>query len=258
MYDPVSSTNPGFSQPSPHDTLPSRPWPDYVLLSLISHRKREAWDEVANLLPVPDRLYLLGCYPLSRQLDPSVQHYGFSRKSWWPTWFQLLSFPHHAAGNAGIDYAPSDALHSAIDADPTPRAYGYPRCNMWNRHSAYVVQGCPISRGEQHLTVESGTRREVFDFQSFADVPEESGGLTLVGLAGLECWIVYRAGPERRLGIQAEKPQKENMLEVEKVAVGRMHDLRERERLREMNLGRTRFVCYWNRRLPDDQQDVND
>lgn len=220
----------------PHNILPAY-HEEYV-------SAEDAWDEVIPTLDASDHLYLLTCYPLSRQLDPSVQCHGFSSKSWWPTWNQLLAHPHYAPIPT-VDYSPHEMLCLAAEVSVQTQQTGVSYDMAWHCHSAYVVQGCSIAGVERRLTVGS----ETFKFQTFANVPGESDGeFTLVGVAGLECWILCRAGFERRLVMATSEEKKvENMLEVEKVTVGRMDGASDRERLRGLNLGCVRFVCYWYR-----------
>lgn len=216
----------------------------------------EAWDEVVHeVLDQSDRLDLLTCYPLARQLDRSLRHNDMSRKSWWPTWSQLMSLPHEFTPQPSFEYAPGEMLRGATEPG---QQKGSPelRGAAWDCHSAYVVRGCRIvgvSGSEHCLVVDSGTAsRETFGFRLFADAADETGDFTLVGVAELECWVVCRAGPERTL-VCGDGKRVEDVLEVEKVAVGRMLSPRDRERLRESTLGCMRAVCYWNRCTEDEE-----
>ena len=118
--------------------------------------------------------------------------------------------------------------------------------NEWHFHTAYVVEGCYISKDPPRLTIKrqqtpntsESAVTHTFDFTVFLgperfDLEHPANGFTLVGMAELECWVVC-----------VPVVNKEMIFEVCKVAVGRMYNERHREQLRSLDLGQTREVYY--------------
>lgn len=102
--------------------------------------------------------------------------------------------------------------------------------------------------GREACYREEGTE-STFDFEAFAEFQRVEGEFVLVGVAELECWVIGEAGQNTLLKI-GERPEKEHALQVCKITVGRMYNDEDRERLRRLNPGRRRLVCYWQGTRP--------
>lgn len=122
-------------------------------------------------------------------------------------------------------------------------------------HFAFVLDSrCEINQRNDSRTVEiyvpanmrwSPVRdsRRPFSLEVFADIPPNEEFI-LVGLAGLECWIVGKNMGEMIIDDVGED---EPTVLIKKLTIGRMRSRKGRDELRKLSVGRIRPVAYWDK-----------
>ncbi|KIP07157.1 hypothetical protein PHLGIDRAFT_127798 [Phlebiopsis gigantea 11061_1 CR5-6] len=189
----------------------------------------------------------------SRARDKSAQT---SAQRWWrPTWEEVMQSA-ASTESSQRNYARSDVLHKyTVGGWRSTR--GSVCMPLWYWHSPYVIRGCTLQLSKGTISIQRPVGRDEpeppetnvhIDFDrklTSLDCADDliSSPFALVGVAALEYWVVVKevGDVDFDSGVIA--------LEVRKLAVLRLSNVQERNKIREMDLGQRLNIAYREQNL---------